>query len=133
MDYYGILTDVVELDYSYGHRVVLFDCQWVSKGNRLKTDVDGFTLANFSNVIRHNEPFILASQAEQVFYVEDPTESQWSVVVSATARAYYDMEPIIDVETYLQSNICAPADSTDLDDFGWVREDIDGIEIDLNE
>ncbi|KAG6395273.1 hypothetical protein SASPL_145915 [Salvia splendens] len=133
LDYYGILTDVVELDYNCGHRVVLFDCEWVSKGKRLKTDADGFTLANFSNVIRHYEPFILASQAEQVFYVEDPTESQWSVVVSAAARAHYGMEPIIDVETYLQSNICVPADSIELDDFGWVREDIDGIEIDLNE
>ncbi|KAG6428069.1 hypothetical protein SASPL_112318 [Salvia splendens] len=128
LDYYGILTDVVELDYNCGHRVVLFDCEWVSKGKRLKTDADGFTLANFSNVIRHYEPFILASQAEQVFYVEDPTESQWSVVVSAAARAHYGMEPIIDVETYLQSNICVPADSIELDDFGWVREDIDGIE-----
>ncbi|KAG6400793.1 hypothetical protein SASPL_137636 [Salvia splendens] len=94
LDYYGILTDVVELDYNCGHRVVLFDCEWVSKGKRLKTDADGFTLANFSNVIRHNEPFILASQAEQVFYVGDPTESQWSVVVSAAARAHYDMEPM---------------------------------------
>ncbi|KAG6423408.1 hypothetical protein SASPL_113803 [Salvia splendens] len=75
LDYYGILTDVVELDYNCGHRVVLFDCEWVSKGKRLKTDANGFTLANFSNVIRHNEPFILASQVEQVFYVEDPTES----------------------------------------------------------
>ncbi|KAG6397742.1 hypothetical protein SASPL_143927 [Salvia splendens] len=96
----------------------------VSKVKRLKTNVDRFTLANFSNVILHNEPFILASEAEQVFYVEDPTESQWKVVVPAAARAQYDMEPIIDVETYLQSNICVPADSIESDDFGWVREDM---------
>ena len=72
--YYGILTRIIELDYRCGRKVVLFDCHWVSKGSKLKQDEDGFTLANFTNVKRHNEPFILASQASQVFYVEDPTE-----------------------------------------------------------
>ncbi|KAG6418778.1 hypothetical protein SASPL_120983 [Salvia splendens] len=131
LDYYGILTDIIQLDYGRGRGVVLYDCEWVSKGKRLRTDADGFTLANFSNMTRHDEPFILASQAEQVFYVEDPTDSQWRVVVSTTARANYHMEPIIDVDTYLQSNICVPPDSVDADDFGWVRDDVDGIEDDI--
>ncbi|KAG6407720.1 hypothetical protein SASPL_130717 [Salvia splendens] len=111
--------DIIELDYGSGRRVVLFDCEWVSKGKRLKMDADGFTVAKFSNVIRHNEPFILASQAEQVFYVEDPTDSQWRVIVSTTARANYHMEPIIDVENYLQSNICVPPDNVESGDFVW--------------
>ncbi|KAG6418780.1 hypothetical protein SASPL_120985 [Salvia splendens] len=124
-----LLSHIIQLDYGRGRGVVLFDCEWVSKGKRLRTDADGFTLANFSNMTRHDEPFILASQAEQVFYVEDPTDSQWRVVVSTTARANYHMEPIIDVDTYLQSNICVPPDSVDADDFGWVRDDVDGIEL----
>ncbi|KAH6777596.1 hypothetical protein C2S51_008908 [Perilla frutescens var. frutescens] len=125
LDYYGILRDVIKLDYGCGRSIVLFDCDWVSSGSRLKKDVDGFTLAKFSNVTRHKEPFILASQAEQVFYVQDPTEQEWKVVVSTTARAHYNMESTIDVETYLQSNICIPPVTAEIGDFGWVREDVD--------
>ncbi|XP_075482523.1 uncharacterized protein LOC142522848 [Primulina tabacum] len=71
LDYYGILQNVIELDYEGGRRVVLFECDWVSKGKRLKLDDDGFMLVNFTNVKRYNEPYILTSQALQVFYVED--------------------------------------------------------------
>lgn len=60
LDYYGVLTEIIELRYG-DHGVVLFDCDWVSKGKRLKQDSDGFTLANFINVRRHEEPFILSS------------------------------------------------------------------------
>ncbi|KAH6757747.1 hypothetical protein C2S51_038655 [Perilla frutescens var. frutescens] len=133
LDHYGILNNIIELDYGYGCRIVLFDCDWVSSGSRLKQDVDGFTLAKFLNVTRHNEPFILASQAEQVFYVQDPTQQDWQVVVSTTARAHYNMESVADVETYLQSNICSPPVNAESSDFGWVREDVDGIEIDINQ
>lgn len=133
LDYYGILTDIIELDYGCGRRIVLFDCDWVSSGSRLKQDADGFTLANFSNVTRHNEPFILASQAEQVFYVQDPIQHEWQVVVSTTARAHYNMESTTDVETYLQSNICSPFVNEEIGDNGWVREDVDGVEIDINQ
>lgn len=74
MAYYGILKNIIKLDYTGGKIVILFDCDWVSKGKRLKEDEDGFTLTNFANIRRQNEPFVLASQVEQVFYVEDPSE-----------------------------------------------------------
>ncbi|KAH6777734.1 hypothetical protein C2S51_009046 [Perilla frutescens var. frutescens] len=63
----------------------------------------------------------------------DPTEQEWKVVVSTTAREHYNMESTIDVETYLQSNICIPLVTVEIGDFGWVREDVDGIEIDINQ
>ncbi|KAG8365720.1 hypothetical protein BUALT_Bualt17G0001300 [Buddleja alternifolia] len=92
LSYYGAIRDMIELDYLQERKVVLFDCEWVSKGKRLKQDDDGFTLTNFKNFKRHNEPFILASQAKQVFYVEDPIESNWKVVLKTVARDYYDMQ-----------------------------------------
>lgn len=98
----------------------------------MKKDIDGFTLVDFSNVVRHNEPFILASQADQVFYVEDPIEPHWKVVISTSARARYNMESVIDVETYLQSNICELPSDVELGDSSWVHEDADGIEIDID-
>ncbi|KAH6761097.1 hypothetical protein C2S51_018046 [Perilla frutescens var. frutescens] len=114
LDYYGILRDIIELDYGCGRSIVLFDCDWVSSGSRLKQDVDGFTLAKFSNVTH-------------------PTEQEWKVVVSTTARAHYNMESTIDVETYLQSNICSPPITAEIGDFRWAREDVDGIEVDINQ
>lgn len=47
MVYYGILANILELDYSGSHRVFLLECDWVSKRKRLKKDSDGFILANF--------------------------------------------------------------------------------------
>ncbi|XP_073036742.1 uncharacterized protein [Primulina eburnea] len=130
LDYYGILQNVIELDYEGGRRVVLFECDWVSKGERLKLDEDGFMLANFTNVKRHNEPYILASQAMQVFYVEDPVDCNWHVIITTDARAKYKMQPMADVDTYLQSCICNPEDENEHEEVVWVRDDIVGVEID---
>nr|GFC16396.1 hypothetical protein [Tanacetum cinerariifolium] len=38
-----------------------------------------------------DEPFILASQAEQVMYVEDPIEPEWEVAIKMTSRDTLDM------------------------------------------
>ncbi|KAG6519541.1 hypothetical protein ZIOFF_023035 [Zingiber officinale] len=113
LDYYGILQNVIELDYEGGRKVILFECDWVSKGKRLKLDEDGFMLANFTNVKRHNEPYILASQAMQVFYVEDPVDCNWHVIITTDARGHYKMQPMADVDTYLQSCIGNPEDHND--------------------
>ncbi|XP_073273417.1 uncharacterized protein [Primulina huaijiensis] len=132
LEYYGILQNVIELDYEGGRRVVLFECDWVSKGKRLKLDDDGFMLANFTNVKRHNEPYILASQALQVFYVEDPVDCNWHVTITTDARAKYKMEPMADVDTYLQSCICNPEDENEHEEVVWVRDDVAGVEINVD-
>lgn len=134
LDYYGILQNVIELDYGGGRRVVLFECEWVSKGKRLKLDEDGFVLANFTNVRRHNEPYILASQAMKVFYVEDPVDCNWHVIITTDARAKYKMQPMTDVDTYLQSCIGNPEDDNEHEEVVWVRDDVDavGVEIDVD-
>ena len=133
MSYYGILERIIELDYRAGRKIVLFDCDWVSKGKRLKQDEDGFTLANFTNVKRHNEPFIIASQASQVFYVEDPIESGWHVVIMMNPRFKYKMEQEVDVDTYLQSETCIPVDDNANEALTWVREGVNGIEVDISQ
>ncbi|XP_057797412.1 uncharacterized protein LOC131013365 [Salvia miltiorrhiza] len=97
LDYYGVLTEIIELRY-VNRQVVLFGCDWVSKGKRLKQNINGFTIANFTNIIRHEEPFILSSQATQVFHVGDPVDTDWHVVISTRARGVYNMEPLADVK-----------------------------------
>ncbi|XP_071918866.1 uncharacterized protein [Coffea arabica] len=130
--YFGVLKNVVELIYG-GRRVVLFECDWISNGSRMKQDADGFTVVNFANVRPHVEPFIPASQASQVFYVEDPTDKDWQVVISTTARDGYNMGTTMDVETYLQSDVGNPVVENENEEISWVREDGLGIEVDLSQ
>ncbi|KAK3009090.1 hypothetical protein RJ639_015065, partial [Escallonia herrerae] len=76
VNYYGVLTDIIVLHYSKKFRFVLFKCDWVDNGIGLvDRDGLGFTLVNFNHLAHSqnisDEPYIFASQAEQVFYVQD--------------------------------------------------------------
>ena len=76
--YYGVLTEVVELHYLGGNRVVLFKCDWwdvINTGRGIKQDVYGYISVNFTRTLSTNEPFVLASQAKQIFYVKNANES----------------------------------------------------------
>ena len=81
----------------------MFQCDWVSliEGKGIKKDAFGFTLVNFSQLIHkgnniRDEPFIFASQAKQVFYIQDPLNENWKIVVNAISRVVYDLgaEPV---------------------------------------
>ncbi|XP_016462588.2 uncharacterized protein LOC107785733 [Nicotiana tabacum] len=68
LTYYGRIIDIVELDY-YGHfKVVLFKCDWYE----VEEDIYGFTYVFFNKKCYQEEPLILAYQAYQCFYVQDP-------------------------------------------------------------
>jgi len=101
--YYGAVTEIVELDYFSTCKVVLFRCDWVdirpSRG--LKNDKFGFPMVNFSRLMHtgqalKDDPFIVASQARQVFYVGDQREAGWSHVVITKPRDLFDMGPNLD-------------------------------------
>ena len=40
-----------------------------------------FTLVDLNRLCDSEEPFILATQAKQVFYFVDPSDKKWSIVV----------------------------------------------------
>ncbi|KAL3619447.1 hypothetical protein CASFOL_037017 [Castilleja foliolosa] len=80
MSYYGRIEEIWELDY-VEFKFGLFRCKWVDNRRGVRHDDMGFTLVDFSRCGYQNDPFILASQAEQVFYVEDCSDRKWSVVV----------------------------------------------------
>lgn len=133
--YYGVLNDIIELEYSFDKKVVLFDCDWISNGRRKRIDENGFTLLNFKGLKPHNEPFILASQAQQVFYVEDPIDKGWHVMIKTTARDSYDMSEqtcLDDVETYLQSNASSGPQDDENMDIELIREGLMGTVVDTN-
>ncbi|KAL4357250.1 hypothetical protein AHAS_Ahas09G0167900 [Arachis hypogaea] len=65
MSYYEKLADIIELNYSRQFTVVLFRCIW----------------ANTTSGREDDEPYILASEAHLVYYVEDEVDKEWNVVV----------------------------------------------------
>ncbi|KAL9457402.1 hypothetical protein AB3S75_006449 [Citrus x aurantiifolia] len=90
--YYGVITDIILLDY-HNFQLPLFKCDWANKGHGVKVD-DGFTLVNLhqGQSQYEKEPFILASQAKQVFYSRDSNSSNWYVLLKAPPRGYYELE-----------------------------------------
>jgi hypothetical protein len=98
--YYGIIKEIVELNYQHKGNVVLFKCDWVDnrvQDKWVKTDQFGVTSVNFRYLFNTSEkildePFILASQAVQVFYVPDPIDTEWAAVLQSKPRDFYDMD-----------------------------------------
>ncbi|XP_048426453.1 uncharacterized protein LOC125470830 [Pyrus x bretschneideri] len=94
VDYYGVVTDIIGLDYHNGWKVILFDCDWFevkSKRFRTKKDEFGFTLVNCEHHLPSDDSFILGSQATQVFYVQDPIDTEWFVATKTKPRDVYNM------------------------------------------
>ena len=99
LDYYGVLTEIIELQYVNGRRVVLFSCKWfdvhdAEKG--IKVDEYGFTSVNNQRLLKTNEPFVLANQASQVFYATDTKNKGWHVVLKTQPRDSYDVPMVMD-------------------------------------
>ena len=70
--YYGIIQDIIEIDNWGCFSVVLFNCDWFHN----EVDDYGLTRVYFNKKSSTNNPFVLASQVHQVFYVEDPVEKK---------------------------------------------------------
>ncbi|XP_077252318.1 uncharacterized protein LOC143891659 [Tasmannia lanceolata] len=131
VNYYGVLTDIVEVDY-YGHlKALMFKCDWFdvfSPDRGLKIDDFGFTIVNMSRHIYKDEPFIFASQAEQVFYVQErPINKDWHVVIKMKPRDLYDVHGENE-EELVQAEVAGLQNLEDID--SCEHTDIDGTEID---
>nr|ABA97149.1 transposon protein, putative, CACTA, En/Spm sub-class [Oryza sativa Japonica Group] len=69
--YYGAIEDIWELDYG-PLKVPLFRCQWVRlTGGGVMVDDSGMTTVDLNKVGYSDEPFVLANDVTQVFYVKD--------------------------------------------------------------
>lgn len=135
--YYGVLKDIIELEYFGKKTVVLFKCDWVAEGKKRKRqDTYGYTLVNFEGLVEHKEPFVLASQVQQVFYVADPIDKGWKVVMKATPRDYFDMDADLYVDDAENNNATEAFNDPSIDLYGevnWVREDGEGMLINISD
>lgn len=74
LDYYGILEEILELSYlGTQNKVLLLRCHWFDPINGVKVDVR-YDLVDVkpNSKLQSNEPFVLASQAQQVYYTMYP-------------------------------------------------------------
>ncbi|KAF7826577.1 uncharacterized protein G2W53_017741 [Senna tora] len=93
-EYYGVLEHVYELSYIGNRKVYLFKCTWwdvARLGRGYKIDKYGFVSVNTHCSLNMNEPFVLASQAEQVFYVKEIMNEDWLFVVKTSPRDLFNM------------------------------------------
>jgi len=126
--YYGVLRDVIVLSY-HEFYIALFKCDWASIVNGIKLD-DGFTLVNLHEGQSQFErdPFILASQAKQVFYSREDETSSWYVVMKAPPKGFQDLEASDEMECGTSTPFdVSRLDYDDNEDEQYVRMDVDGM------
>ncbi|GKB24132.1 putative transposon, En/Spm-like protein [Tanacetum coccineum] len=97
--YYGVLQEIWVLDYRF-RQIPLFKCDWVNhKAGRVKHDPNlGYTLVDLNSLGHKDDPFILASQARQVFYVKDQIDKKLSIVFRTPTKNYKDTYDEVDEE-----------------------------------
>ncbi|XP_048622707.1 uncharacterized protein LOC106373993 [Brassica napus] len=126
--YYGVIKEILVIDY-HMFKVPLFRCNWANTANGVKEE-DGFTLVNLhmNQAAYLKDPFILPSQAKQVFYSREDDASNWYVVMRAPPRGYHELETEEDLGG-------APLPVQEVDDMGddmdddsvYVRDDCEGL------
>ncbi|XP_074322757.1 uncharacterized protein LOC141659727 [Apium graveolens] len=88
VNYYGAIEEIFEVDYWGEFSVVVFKCCWYKE----EKDLYGLTRVNFNRLCQKSDPYVLASQVQQVFYVEDPTEKMMYNVIKKLPRDWCDVE-----------------------------------------
>ncbi|XP_059636458.1 uncharacterized protein LOC132278633 [Cornus florida] len=108
LDYYGVLTDIIELQYPLKRRVVLFKCDWFNTKTGIKNDTY-FRSINIARKWYKDEPFVLANQAKQAFFVKDSKlRGTWEVIQDITHRSSYDV-PEMEDDSKLTAEMCTAA------------------------
>ncbi|XP_068304214.1 uncharacterized protein [Pyrus communis] len=95
IDFYGKLTSVVQLLYKNRCQVILFKCLWFDTNPHNRTSVKRDHGLLSVNTTRHwydEDPYILATMAKQIFYLDVPKAGNgWKVVQKIDRRGLYDI------------------------------------------
>ncbi|KAM0065001.1 hypothetical protein Hdeb2414_s0003g00109631 [Helianthus debilis subsp. tardiflorus] len=124
MIYYGVLLEVLELDFILGRKVFMFRCKWYNtdpKGKRMVVN-HKLTSIDITSKWYVEEPFIFANQAQQVFYLNDYARGKnWMVVQKVHHRNIYDI-PEHDEDEVLMNDIFQEEESSELPTFQPTEE-----------
>ncbi|PWA90167.1 acidic leucine-rich nuclear phosphoprotein 32 family member A [Artemisia annua] len=102
--FYGQLEEILELTYIGNRKVVLFRCKWFDTKNPYRCS-DRSKRSYIKQGIKHiltdrdsfkDQQYILATQARQVFYLEDPARRppHWKVVEDVHHRKIWDRDVV---------------------------------------
>ncbi|CAH1428434.1 unnamed protein product [Lactuca virosa] len=108
-DYYGLVDEILEIKY-YGigpSTVVLFKCTWFDNNNGVIVNKNKMVDVKYKSRLQTNDPFCLASQAEQVFYTPYPamtreTKDLWAVVKTKPRGVFEVTQDEIDADGFFQ-------------------------------
>ncbi|XP_024196087.1 uncharacterized protein LOC112199281 [Rosa chinensis] len=145
IDFYGVLKDIIVLSYLGNNQVIVFKCDWPDLNARrgIQVDENQFTSVNFTKKWYMNDPFALACQTQQVYYLKDTKHgSNWRVVERSQPRGMYDFteketevgDSLEEVEDPYQQESHGYVDSVEVDvgETSLHRDDMDMIVVDLN-
>ncbi|XP_076939329.1 uncharacterized protein LOC143607978 [Bidens hawaiensis] len=103
-DYYGLVDEVLELQYDCNgpHIAVLFKCTWFDNKDGVVVQKNKLVDVKHKSRLKSYDPYILASQAEQVFYTSYPavtsdTKDLWAVVKTKARHVYEVSTPETEV------------------------------------
>nr|KAJ0194963.1 hypothetical protein LSAT_V11C700384740 [Lactuca sativa] len=100
-DYYGYVDEVLEFSFIKGYRVILFKSIWFNTDRKRKHVMfePHFISIDTTKKAYDEDPFVLANQAKQVFYINDPTrDSGWKIIERSTHRQLWDITDNEDVQ-----------------------------------
>ncbi|KAL0013741.1 hypothetical protein SO802_000810 [Lithocarpus litseifolius] len=98
-NFYGHVCKIWKLEYMFRHKVVLFQCEWYNTGTNgrrktIRTDAH-CTSINVTSWWYQNNPFILSSQAKQVFYLQDTKlRDPWKIVQCIQHRGVFNVPKV---------------------------------------
>ncbi|XP_057442542.1 uncharacterized protein LOC130734207 [Lotus japonicus] len=97
-DYYVVVKKMTKIKYLDNNFVILFNCDWFeapsegrNQGREYKKDDYGFISVDITRLFYKNDPFILGSQAELVYYVQYSGKENWYSVVKVKPRHIFDL------------------------------------------
>ncbi|KAK9048839.1 hypothetical protein SSX86_032194 [Deinandra increscens subsp. villosa] len=121
--YYGVLEEILELTYMREHKVVLFRCKWFKTDNQRCVTKNNITSISTQYEWFKEDQYILTTQANQVFYLQDPSKRNdyWKVVQEVNHRKIWDRDIITEVseDVIHDDNSNRHALSANLDDLTY--------------
>ncbi|KAL2491801.1 Uncharacterized protein Adt_27429 [Abeliophyllum distichum] len=118
--YYRQLQEILELQYGLRLSVYLFLCKWFRCDGRRMVTENNVTSIDINTEAFKDDQFILASQAQQVFYIEDPSRGpNWRASSNTAGQTSFinddDVEDNTNAE-YEEDEISSDINEDDIDD-----------------
>ncbi|GJR77027.1 transposon-like protein [Tanacetum coccineum] len=134
-DYYGQLNDVIELEYMNCSKVVLFKCEWFDpvkhRGWKIHNDF-GLIDINHKKKLRNYDPFIMAHQAQQVYFILYPSmrrdKNDWAVCKTKARSTIVALTQPID-SAYQEDGAALPFLVTENDEVEKLHDDEGDMEV----